>query len=123
MMKISDYIIVVVMGLHIWFLILEMFFWDKPLGVKAFGHSLEQAKKSRVLAANQGLYNGFLAVGLLWGLLSPVDIVAYQVKIFFLNCIFVAGVYGAFTANKKIFFIQALPAVIALSLLLLENIR
>ena len=102
--------------LHAWFLVLEMFLWDKPAGLKAFGQTLEAAKASKVLAANQGLYNGFLAAGLAWGLAlgSP----GTGVKVFFLVCVIVAGVYGAITASRKILFVQALPGAIALGLVL-----
>ncbi len=101
--------------LHIYFMVLEMFFWDKPLGLRAFGQTQEQAANSKVLAANQGLYNGFLAAGLIWGLSLGES--GFDVKVFFLSCVVVAGLYGAATANKKILFVQALPAVIALLLL------
>jgi len=102
--------------LHTYFLILEMFLWDKPAGRRAFGMSLEQAQATKVLAANQGLYNGFLVAGLVWGLIA-VDGLA--IKSFFLGCVIVAGVFGAATASRKILFVQALPAAIALLLLLL----
>src|SRR5450631_2453717 len=84
--------------IHIYILVLEMFLWDKPLGLKAFGLSKEFAAASKVLAANQGLYNGFLAAGLLWGL----SIGEIRVQMFFLFCVMIAGVYGAITASKKI---------------------
>jgi putative membrane protein len=102
--------------LHAWFLVLEMFLWDKPAGLKAFGQTLEAARASKVLAANQGLYNGFLAAGLLWGLFLGAP--GTNVKVFFLVCVIVAGVYGAATASRKILFVQALPAAIALALVL-----
>lgn len=102
--------------LHLYFMVLEMFFWDKPLGMRAFGLKPEFAKASKTLAANQGLYNGFIAAGLIWGLSLGSD--GYPIKIFFLICVVVAGVFGALTASRKIFFIQALPAVIALILTL-----
>lgn len=103
--------------LHIWFMVLEMFFWTKPLGLKTFGNSPEKAELSKVLAANQGLYNGFLAAGLIWGLwLGPAGT---HIQLFFLGCVIVAGLYGAATANKKILFVQALPAAVGLVLLLL----
>lgn len=101
--------------LHIWILVLEMFLWDKPAGLKAFGKPLEFARATKVLAANQGLYNGFLAAGLLWGLgTGTVD-----VQIFFLACVLVAGIYGSATASRKILFIQAVPATIGLALVVL----
>lgn len=104
---------------HAGFLVLEMFFWTKPLGLKIFRQKPEQALESAVLAKNQGLYNGFLAAGLLWGLLHPDPAFARQIQIFFLGCVAVAGVYGAWTVNKRIFFVQALPALVPLILLLL----
>jgi putative membrane protein len=103
--------------LHIYFLVLEMFLWDKPAGRKAFGLTLEQAQSTKVLAANQGLYNGFLAAGLIWGI--GLGDAGTHIKIFFLGCVVVAGVYGAATASKKILFIQALPAAIGLALVIL----
>lgn len=102
--------------LHAYFLILEMFLWDKPAGRRAFGMSLEQAQATKVLAANQGLYNGFLVAGLVWGLIAADGL---AIKSFFLGCVIVAGVFGAATASRKILFVQALPAAIALLLLLL----
>ena len=104
--------------LHVWFLVLEMFLWDKPAGLKAFGQTLEAAQASKVLAANQGLYNGFLAAGLLWGL--GLGAAGAGVKVFFLSCVLVAGLFGAVTASRKILFVQALPAAIALVLVLLS---
>jgi len=103
--------------LHLYFLVLEMFLWDKPAGLRAFGQTREQAEASKVLAANQGLYNGFLAAGLIWGLTLGAE--GHAVKIFFLICVLVAGLYGAATASRKILFVQALPAAIGLILLLL----
>ena len=99
---------------HLYFLVLEMFFWDKPLGRKAFGLTPEFATASKTLAANQGLYNGFLAAGLIWSLLAGHH--GWHVAIFFLSCVIVAGIYGGITVSRKIFFIQALPALIALIL-------
>ena len=98
--------------IHIYILVLEMFLWEKPAGLKAFGISKEFAAASKVLAANQGLYNGFLAAGLLWGLLTG----EIHVQMFFLLCVIIAGVYGAVTAGKKILWVQAMPALIALLL-------
>lgn len=111
-------VVALVALLHIYFLVLEMFLWDKPAGLKAFGQTLEQARASKVLAANQGLYNGFLAAGLLWGLALGAG--GTQIKVFFLGCVVVAGVYGAATASRKILFIQALPAAIGLALVLVS---
>jgi putative membrane protein len=101
--------------LHLYILVLEMFLWTTPRGRKAFGLTPEFAEQTKVLAANQGLYNGFLAAGLCWGLwLGPAG---HSVKVFFLLCVLVAGVYGAATANKRILFIQAVPAAVGLLLL------
>jgi putative membrane protein len=100
--------------LHFYFLILEMFFWTKPLGLKVFGQSLEKAKSSQVLAANQGLYNGFLAAGLLWSLFQPTMEFSIQLRVFFLLCVIVAGVYGAYSVSRKILWVQALPAAVTL---------
>ena len=102
--------------LHVYILVLEMFLWTTPRGRRAFGTTKEFAEASKVLAANQGLYNGFLAAGLVWGLcLGPAG---YGAKLFFLGCILVAGVYGGATANKRILFIQAIPAAIGIALVL-----
>ncbi|MBT3014900.1 MAG: DUF1304 domain-containing protein [Candidatus Thiodiazotropha sp. (ex Clathrolucina costata)] len=111
---IADIVVVLIAFQHIAFLVLEMFLWDKPVGLRVFGHSREIAAITRVLAANQGLYNGFLAAGLLWGVILGAD--GTGVKIFFLSCVLLAGVYGAATAGRNILFIQALPAVIGLLL-------
>ena len=103
---------------HVYFLVLEMFLWEQPRTRKAFGMSVEQAGHSKVLAGNQGLYNGFLVAGLVWSLLAPAAY-AKELAIFFLACVLVAGVYGGFTANKRIWLLQALPAAIALAAVLL----
>jgi len=104
---------------HIYFMILELFFWDKPKGLKTFGQSLEKAKATKVLAQNQGLYNGFLAAGLIWSLISKSN--GVSLAIFFLSCVVLAGIYGAFTTKKiKLFYIQSLPAIIGLLLILLK---
>lgn len=104
--------------LHLYFMILEMFLWDKAAGIKAFGLTPEFARESKTLAANQGLYNGFMVAGLVWGLLMGAQ--GTQVTIFFLVCVIVAGVFGCLTVGKKILYIQAMPAAIALSLVLLR---
>lgn len=91
-----------------------MFMWTKPLGLKTFGLKKEFADQSKTLAANQGLYNGFLAAGLLWAFFHPNPEFAQQLRLFFLGCVVLAGVYGAATASKKILYIQAMPAMIAL---------
>lgn len=115
MTAIANVVVGLVAVLHAYFLVLEMFLWDKPAGLKAFGQTLEQAQASKVLAANQGLYNGFLSAGLVWGLTQGAA--GLSVKTFFLACVVVAGLYGAATASKKILFIQALPAAVGLALL------
>ena len=107
--------------LHVYILVLEMFLWEKPRGRKAFGLTPEFAAQTKVLAANQGLYNGFLAAGLFWGLFLGIgqSDAGRPVQLFFLGCVGVAGVYGAATANRRILFIQALPAAIAIAAVLI----
>jgi putative membrane protein len=117
MIWIANSLVALVAVLHVYFLVLEMFLWTKPLGLKTFRHSPEKATDSAVLAANQGLYNGFLAAGLIWGLLQGVPAFAFQIKVFFLLCVIVAGVYAAATVSRRILFAQAAPAAIALILL------
>jgi len=116
---IADLLVAVVALLHAWFLVLEMFLWTKPLGLKTFRNSPEQARASATLAANQGLYNGFLVAGLGWGLAASSSEQAFALKTFFLGCVVVAGCFGAATVSKRIFFVQALPAILALALLFL----
>jgi len=113
---ISNIFIGIVAVSHLCFLILEMFLWTKPVGLKIFDLTGEFAKASKFLAANQGLYNGFLAAGLVWGLVLGTT--GEPVKIFFLVCVIIAGVFGTVTVSRKILLIQALPAVISLILLL-----
>lgn len=109
-------VVVALVGLlHVYILVLEMFLWDKPAGLRAFRQTPESAAASKVLAANQGLYNGFLAAGLFWGL--SLGAAGLGVKTFFLLCVLVAGLYGAATVGKKILFIQSVPAAIGLALL------
>jgi len=110
----STIVIAAVALLHLYFLVLEMFLWDKPAGLRAFRQTLEAARASKTLAANQGLYNGFLAAGLIWGL--SLGAAGDAIKIFFLGCVVVAGVYGAATVGRRILFIQALPAAIGMLL-------
>jgi putative membrane protein len=106
----------VVALLHVYFLVLEMFFWDKPLGRRVFRLTPEFAAASKSLAANQGLYNGFLAAGLVWSFVpGPAG---HPVRIFFLGCVIVAGLFGAHTVSPKIFWVQAFPAFVALALTL-----
>ena len=114
----ADIVVALVALLHVWFLVLEMFLWDKAIGLRVFGQTKEAAAASKVLAANQGLYNGFLAAGLLWGLLLGAD--GTGIKMFFLGCVLVAGLFGAATANRRILFVQAFPAALGLALVLLS---
>ena len=114
---IANALVALVALLHVYFLVLEMFFWTKPLGLKTFNNTQEKANDSAVLAANQGLYNGFLAAGLFWGLFHPTPAFAFQIKVFFLLCVVVAGVYGAASVSRRILFVQAAPAALALILL------
>ena len=118
MATIANVVVGLIALLHVYFLVLEMFLWDKPAGLRAFGQTREAAAASKVLAANQGLYNGFLAAGLLWGLSLGPD--GTGVKVFFLGCVLIAGLFGAATASRKILFIQAIPAAIGLALVLLS---
>ena len=104
---------------HVYIMILEMFLWTTPRGRKAFDLTPDFANQTRNLAANQGLYNGFLAAGLLWALIHPDGRVATQLQTFFLGCVVIAGIFGAATANKKILFMQALPAAMSLGFVLL----
>lgn len=112
----ANVVIAVIALLHLWFLILEMFLWTKPSGRRAFGTTAEFAEQSKALAANQGLYNGFLAAGLVWGLCLG-GAAGFSVKVFFLACVLVAGIFGGLTASRKILWIQALPAVVGLVLI------
>ncbi len=104
---------------HLYFLYLEMFLWTKPKGLKTFGNTAQKAEDSKVLAANQGLYNGFLAAGLLWGLAYPNGVVGPHIQMFFLGCVIVAGLYGGYSVSRRIAWIQAGPATLALVLLAL----
>jgi len=110
----SNIAITIVALIHVYILVLEMFLWDKPAGLRAFGQSQAAATASKVLAANQGLYNGFLAAGLVWSLAAGHD--GFSIAIFFLTCVAIAGIYGAITASRKILYVQTVPAVIALVL-------
>ena len=114
---VANLLIAIVALLHLGFLALEMFFWDHPVGRKRFGMTAEYSKASATLAANQGLYNGFLAAGLAWGLISG----DFSVKTFFLVCVLIAGIYGGFTAKRSILYIQALPGLLALLALYLAR--
>lgn len=101
---------------HVAFLVLEMFLWTRPAGMNVFHTTPEFASQTAALAANQGLYNGFLAAGLLWGAFHPAPDQALEIKVFFLVCVVVAGIFGAFTVSRRIFWIQACPALIGLAL-------
>lgn len=114
MSTLSIALVVLVAIEHVWFLVLEMFLWTKPIGLKTFRMSAEKARDSAALASNQGLYNGFLAAGLAWSLLGPAER-GVPVATFFLACVVVAGVFGAFTVSRRIFWIQAVPAVAAIA--------
>lgn len=109
-------LILVVAALHLFFLVLEMFLWTRPYGRKVFRQSREAAEQSKVLAANQGLYNGFLAAGLVWAAATGQR----DLALFFLGCVVVAGLFGAATVNRRIFFVQALPALLAFGAVLLR---
>jgi putative membrane protein len=115
MKTIADIAVAAVALLHVYFLVLEMFLWDKPFGLRTFGMTAAKAEVTKSLAMNQGLYNGFLAAGLAWGLaLGPAGL---AIKGFFLACVLVAGIFGAITASRKILWVQAVPAAVALGLL------
>jgi len=115
----ADIAVALVALLHLYFLVLEMFLWDKPFGRKTFGVTPEFAAASKSLAANQGLYNGFLAAGLVWGLMLGAE--GGPIRIFFLACVVIAGIFGALTASRKILWVQALPGAIALALVWLAR--
>jgi putative membrane protein len=111
---VADIVVGLVAALHLYFLVLEMFLWDTPTGHKTFGLEPAFATESKTLAANQGLYNGFLAAGLVWGLVADLD----DVKLFFLGCVIIAGGYGAATVSPRIAYVQALPALVGFVLVL-----
>jgi putative membrane protein len=113
MVTIAALLVAVVAAIHVYIVILEMFLWRTPRGLKSFGTTQAFADESATLAANQGLYNGFLVAGLVWGLLAT-DPIGFQVKVFFLACVIVAGLYGAATVSRRILFVQAAPAALAL---------
>ncbi|NND00261.1 MAG: DUF1304 domain-containing protein [Gammaproteobacteria bacterium] len=119
MKQLASILVLFVAASHVAILILEMFFWDHPVGRKVFSMTPEQSANSAVLALNQGLYNGFLAAGLIWGLVSK----RFDIKVFFLVCVIIAGVFGAVTAKGTILYTQALPAMVALIVLWLANQR
>ena len=117
MSVIAAVLVVLVAVLHAWFLVLEMFLWTRPAGLKTFRNTPEKAETTRVLAANQGLYNGFLAAGLLWGLVTA----QWNVVVFFLLCVVVAALYGAWSVSRRIFYVQGVPALLALAATLLAG--
>jgi len=112
----SDLLVLVVALLHVLFLVLEMFLWTAPIGLKVFRNTPEQAKTMKVLAANQGLYNGFLAAGLVWSLTVYSDLFEFDIKMFFLTCVVLAALFGAATVSRRILLIQGLPALVALAI-------
>lgn len=112
----SKTIVFLIALLHLYIMIIEMWFWDKPKGLKMFRLKQDFATNTKTLAANQGLYNGFLAAGLLWGIVQKQYLFGLQIQLFFLFCVFVAGLYGAFTTSKKILFVQSVPSTIAIIL-------
>jgi putative membrane protein len=112
----ADVLVGLVALLHLYFLVLEMFLWTKPLGLKVFRNTPEKAQTTKVLAANQGLYNGFLVAGLVWGL--TLGAAGLDIKVFFLGCVMVAGVYGAWSVSRRILWVQAVPGAVALALVL-----
>lgn len=120
MTLLAQILVGVVAALHLGFLVMEMFLWNTPRGRATFGTTREFAAESATLAANQGLYNGFLSAGLIWGLIAA-DPVGFQAKVFFLVCVIIAGLYGAKTVSRRILFIQAGPAALALAALLLSR--
>jgi putative membrane protein len=115
---VANILVGLVTAIHLYIVVLEMFLWDKPLGLKVFRNTPEFAAASKVLAANQGLYNGFLAAGLIWGL--SMGAAGQPVQLFFLGCVIVAGLYGAMTVGIKILFVQTVPAALAVAAILLH---
>jgi putative membrane protein len=121
MKMLAQALVLVVAALHVWFLVLEMFLWTRPLGLRTFHQSLEKARASATLAANQGLYNGFLAAGLIWGLLAGAPEPGLSIQVFFLSCVVVAAAFGAATVSRSILIVQGLPAALALAALWLSR--
>ena len=117
-MRFAANVLVAIVALeHLWFLVLEMFLWQTPIGLKTFRQTPEAARITAVLAANQGLYNGFLAAGLIWSLLVSNPTESFHLQTFFLACVLAAGIYGGVTASRSILFVQALPALLGLFVL------
>jgi putative membrane protein len=121
MMLISNILVGIVAALHVYFLVLEMFLWTTPTGLRVFKMTPQKAQDSAVLAANQGLYNGFLAAGLLYGIFAANAAAGFQFKVFFLLCVIAAGLYGGYSVSKRIVYVQAVPAAIALIFVWLAN--
>lgn len=119
MILVANILVALVALIHLYFLVLEMFLWDTPKGRRTFGLTPEFSAASKTLAVNQGLYNGFLAAGLVWGLTLGGG--GFGVKVFFLACVVLAGIFGALTAGRKILWVQALPGAVALVLVLLSR--
>ena len=117
MRVVADILVALVALIHVYILVLEMFLWTSPRGRRAFGTEPEFARASRALAGNQGLYNGFLAAGLVWGLIASGP-TGFGAKVFFLACVMIAGGYGALTASRRILFVQTVPALVALAFVL-----
>ena len=120
MSAVATVLVALVAALHVYILVLEMFLWRTPRGMRAFGTDQAFADRSASLAANQGLYNGFLAAGLIWGVLAS-DPVGFQARVFFLGCVLIAGLYGGVTVSRRILAVQALPAAITLAVVLWAN--
>ncbi|MBX9423112.1 MULTISPECIES: DUF1304 domain-containing protein [Streptomyces] len=116
----ADILVALVALLHLYTMVMEMFLWQKPIGRRFSGFDARLARDTAVMAANQGLYNGFLAAGLVWGLVAD-DPTGFRVRVFFLSCVVIAGIYGAATANRRILFAQALPGALALSAVLVSH--
>lgn len=116
---ISAILVALVAAEHVYILVLEMFMWTTPRAQKAFGTTKQFAADTKSLAANQGLYNGFLAAGLVWGLIHPTAVMGHQIQLFFLGCVLVAAIFGGLTAKKSILIVQGLPALIAMFAVLL----
>ncbi len=119
MIYLANAAVLLIAVLHAYFLVLEMFLWTRPMGLRVFNNTQQKADDTAVLAANQGLYNGFLVAGLVWGVLHPDPAFAFQIKVFFLLCVIVAGLYGGYSVSRRIVFVQAVPAAVALVLVLL----
>jgi putative membrane protein len=116
MFILSDVLVAIVALLHLYFLYLEMFLWTRPAGLRIFRNTPEQAETMKKLAANQGLYNGFLAAGLIWSLNVSSRLFAFDLKVFFLGCVVLAALFGAFTVSRRILYVQGLPAILALAI-------